>query len=534
MKVENVSTLKIHKLTKAQYDRELEAGRIDESAVYIQDITIDDVLSDDSTNPVQNKVIKAALDTLSSSGVVVDSTLSTESTNPVQNKVITSKVNEITESLETIKNKPVVQSDWDQNDESCTDYVKNRPIYKNDKIYFFKDLDTGNSISVDNDYYYYDENVIFYKNPFFSGLALIDDFCNTKNADNKTIYLVVNNEYLITGWKDAASLRYTYNGHAVQWDTAFDNRYLPIPKSIVDEMHNGSSNNSLTVSLYYIDEDNPQVIIETPYAKALQSDWNETDNTHSKYVENKPIYLGPGYETIWYGKAEEVPFYSIPGVGAVYIESENKQVNYTDGKAYIVMLGNKVLEGIGTVLTSADISENGLIGSAYGDSIHVKYMYNNHPHWCGKSEYTKPEGFENVEIKIQQISENILVPKVEEDYLPAFQSDWNIEDETNPSFIKNKEQVATKEYVDEKVTNIVDSTSGALDTLNTHINNKNNPHEVTLEQLGYTVATDEEINEMLISVGLIEVSLSPRLLDSQDNVLVDSQGNILVLNEDTE
>lgn len=35
MKTENISTLKIHKLTQAQYDRELAAGRIDEHALYL-------------------------------------------------------------------------------------------------------------------------------------------------------------------------------------------------------------------------------------------------------------------------------------------------------------------------------------------------------------------------------------------------------------------------------------------------------------------------------------------------------------------
>jgi hypothetical protein len=32
---ENLSTLKIHKLTQAQYNRELDAGRIDENALYL-------------------------------------------------------------------------------------------------------------------------------------------------------------------------------------------------------------------------------------------------------------------------------------------------------------------------------------------------------------------------------------------------------------------------------------------------------------------------------------------------------------------
>ena len=35
MKTENLATLKIHKLTQAQYERELAAGRIDENALYL-------------------------------------------------------------------------------------------------------------------------------------------------------------------------------------------------------------------------------------------------------------------------------------------------------------------------------------------------------------------------------------------------------------------------------------------------------------------------------------------------------------------
>lgn len=35
MIAENISTLKIHKLTQAQYDRELAAGNIDETALYL-------------------------------------------------------------------------------------------------------------------------------------------------------------------------------------------------------------------------------------------------------------------------------------------------------------------------------------------------------------------------------------------------------------------------------------------------------------------------------------------------------------------
>ena len=45
MNTESLSTLKIHKLTQAQYDREFEAGNLDENALYL----LPDVLELDTT-----------------------------------------------------------------------------------------------------------------------------------------------------------------------------------------------------------------------------------------------------------------------------------------------------------------------------------------------------------------------------------------------------------------------------------------------------------------------------------------------------
>ena len=67
MITENLSTLKIHKLTKEQYERELAAGRIDKNALYITPDevgTVDDELSPTSTNPVQNKVVNEAINNI--------------------------------------------------------------------------------------------------------------------------------------------------------------------------------------------------------------------------------------------------------------------------------------------------------------------------------------------------------------------------------------------------------------------------------------------------------------------------------------
>lgn len=62
-----------------------------------------------------------------------------------------------------------------------------------------------------------------------------------------------------------------------------------------------------------------------------------------------------------------------------------------------------------------------------------------------------------------------------------------------------------------------------------HINDKNNPHEVILEQLGYTLASEEELIQMLISIGAINEVII--LADENDNALTDENGNELAYEE---
>ena len=67
MITQNLSTLKIHKMSKAQYDRELAAGRIDENAIYL--VPDDDspsgsveAISADEINAICGTVIEFAED----------------------------------------------------------------------------------------------------------------------------------------------------------------------------------------------------------------------------------------------------------------------------------------------------------------------------------------------------------------------------------------------------------------------------------------------------------------------------------------
>ena len=77
---EVLSTITVESITQEQVQQLIASGVT---------ITVDSALSDTSTNAIQNKVVKAALDLkLNSSSYVVDKELSNESTNPVQNKAV--------------------------------------------------------------------------------------------------------------------------------------------------------------------------------------------------------------------------------------------------------------------------------------------------------------------------------------------------------------------------------------------------------------------------------------------------------------
>ena len=56
MITQNVSTLKIHKLTKEQYDRELAAGRIDPNALYFTTTNEEDYTTKDELAAIEERV----------------------------------------------------------------------------------------------------------------------------------------------------------------------------------------------------------------------------------------------------------------------------------------------------------------------------------------------------------------------------------------------------------------------------------------------------------------------------------------------
>ena len=64
----NMSTLKIHKLTQEQYERELNAGRIDESAIYLtpyKEVDLSGYATQEQINLLSSEIdkLKASVET---------------------------------------------------------------------------------------------------------------------------------------------------------------------------------------------------------------------------------------------------------------------------------------------------------------------------------------------------------------------------------------------------------------------------------------------------------------------------------------
>ena len=81
MITENLSTLKIHKLTKEQYDREIAAGNIDESALYLtpdeeidlsQYATMEQLNDKVSASSLSNYYTKTEIDDMGLTIITVD------------------------------------------------------------------------------------------------------------------------------------------------------------------------------------------------------------------------------------------------------------------------------------------------------------------------------------------------------------------------------------------------------------------------------------------------------------------------------
>lgn len=133
-------------------------------------IAVDSTLSDTSTNPVQNKIIKQELDNIRKSidsvqvsGVIVDSALSETSVNPVQNKVVGKALNSKQDKLLFLTDDGTISSN------------KTNDIYLTFAEYLYQHKDSHQSIDLELFSFVFNcmyNDLAFYRNPISGSVSL--------------------------------------------------------------------------------------------------------------------------------------------------------------------------------------------------------------------------------------------------------------------------------------------------------------------------------------------------------------------------
>lgn len=162
--------------------------------------------------------------------------------------------------------------DWNVNDETSPEYIKNRPLYKK----YLKELvfgDIGTSDNGSSDWIYY-ANDTFLIIEIINGRTYRISFHDKRN-NYKEVYsydgVGISNNIEYT---DSNNKKYTINNNGI---------YVP------HEVYNsiGDNGNIYIKIAEYIHEG--EVIVENDYLNAFQSDWNETDETSPAFIKNKPF-----------------------------------------------------------------------------------------------------------------------------------------------------------------------------------------------------------------------------------------------------
>ena len=302
----------------------------------------------------------------------------------------------------------VAQSDWNQNDSTQPDYIKNRPFYEDVTTNEIVILEKG-----DRDFPLTNDEMMFYTYTFTEEEKTI-----MNSLTSGTLKLTVNSEY--SQEKYIADIQQSVvangpesfnvtlgDGNTVRFRLKGDSLYI----TLADETR-------YNVELVCITETSSIVKIDEkflPDSVTAQPDWNQNDETAPDYIKNRICYEASETHTVL-EKAERTSTMIFEIGQGFEFPSEYANLIYDNSFGYKLTIGDEIFEGVkegegGLELTSSQygsISVNPMgivfIGN-YNDTINAIVEF------------------------IMILSGNVV--KIDEKYLP--------------------DTVATKEYVDKAI-----------------------------------------------------------------------------------
>ena len=228
--------------------------------------------------------------------------------------------------------RPGVQSDWNQNDETAADYVKNRPFYTGDPVEtVVVEESTVTFIEVDG-LYMADFSSTFEATVGETYKVSWDGATYECTCVDFNDFLCLGNFSIVGAGADTGEpfIIAVLNGEAMQIMTA-----------------DTSASHTVSISEMVV----PVVKIDKKYL--VQSDWNQNDGTAADYVKNRPFYSETGNVTVENALGEvELKRFSIFVVGdtvTVNVDGvEHSLVAYEDeGRVIIGDTNSSLINGEG-------------------------------------------------------------------------------------------------------------------------------------------------------------------------------------------
>lgn len=182
----------------------------------------------------------------------------------------------------------LVQSDWNQNDETAADYVKNRPFYEDAEVlslydeyaYFHNGLDTGYETFFDSplglqsgetyNVTINDETLSIVYEAGYTGICRLS--FNGANAS-----VVIYDEWALSDFEGECYLKIEKCSTTLK---QLDEKYIPDTIARVEDIP------EINYPVTSVNGQTGDVQINIP--EQIQSDWNQNDETATNYIKNKP------------------------------------------------------------------------------------------------------------------------------------------------------------------------------------------------------------------------------------------------------
>ena len=367
------------------------------SSITTSKVNVEDIIDNLTTN-VANKPLSAAqgvalkelIDAISIPEV--DETLS-ESGKAADAAAVGDQLSALSEEIANLP-----QSDWNQNDETAHDYVKNRPFYTSAPV---------ETVLVE-------ESTVTFADTGYGFYAA--EFPSTFEGTVGETYKVY--------WDGAAyectCVKFN-NGQAIgnlSVAGAGSDTSEPFLIGIVNDgrieiaTQNTSSSHTFSISAKVA-----QVVkIDKKYL--VQPDWNQNDETAADYVKNRPFYTGDPAKTVL---VEESTVSFVTGDGGVMMATLPESFDLVDGQTYSVSWDGTDYVCTGILLRGIPILGN-LEIAGIGDNTGEPFVFLNQGQWAVASTESATEHV----IAISEYTAQIV--KIDKKYLPdtAFtEAEWD-------------------------------------------------------------------------------------------------------------